>query len=146
MGVIQKFEIKQITPIIHFQYDEPGACIRASELKPKFDIYLHEKYQGIIKKNWLIGSTEALNYKVKICPSSPQDFKISEQGDYITKIKSTRDKDEKRNINQRYRDKLINKMYFGNMGDSGEFKEAILYNKPIEVTFTCMIPEVAEND
>jgi hypothetical protein len=35
-----KFTLKQHTPMIHFQGDEQGATLRATELKPKLDRYL----------------------------------------------------------------------------------------------------------
>ncbi|MFK5976154.1 MAG: hypothetical protein QM493_06565 [Sulfurovum sp.] len=34
------FTLKQHTPIIHFQSDQMGATLRATELKPKFDKFL----------------------------------------------------------------------------------------------------------
>jgi len=37
------FKLKQHTPIIHFQWDQEGATLRASELKPKLDKFLIDK-------------------------------------------------------------------------------------------------------
>jgi len=37
------FKLKQHTPIIHFQHDQEGATLRASELKPKLDKFLIKK-------------------------------------------------------------------------------------------------------
>lgn len=37
-----EFTLKQHTPIIHFQHDQYGATLRASEVKPKLDIGLIE--------------------------------------------------------------------------------------------------------
>lgn len=37
------FTLKQHTPIIHFQHEQDGATLRASEVKPKLDKYLLEK-------------------------------------------------------------------------------------------------------
>lgn len=36
--------LKQHTPIIHFQWDQKGATLRATELKPKLDRYIRAKY------------------------------------------------------------------------------------------------------
>ncbi len=36
----KEFPLKQHTPIIHFQSDQSGATLRATELKPKFDRFL----------------------------------------------------------------------------------------------------------
>lgn len=37
------FTLKQHTPIIHFQHDQVGATIRATEVKPKLDQFIMEK-------------------------------------------------------------------------------------------------------
>jgi len=63
------FTLKQHTPIIHFQSDQSGATLRASELKPKLDRFLLKKFEEdkIDYKPFLIaGQDGALNYKVKI--------------------------------------------------------------------------------
>lgn len=49
-------ELKQHTPIIHFQPEQEGATLRASELKPLMNQYLEEKYHNkyqmkLISKN-----------------------------------------------------------------------------------------------
>lgn len=38
-----EFILKQHTPIIHFQHDQEGATLRASEVKPKLDQFIIEK-------------------------------------------------------------------------------------------------------
>jgi len=38
-----EFTLKQHTPLIHFQSDQSGATLRATELKPKLDRFLIEK-------------------------------------------------------------------------------------------------------
>lgn len=71
------FTLKQHTPLIHFQYDQPGATLRASEVKPKLDKFIlndlgHGDYSAGINRakeqGWLIGKGEhpALDYKMKI--------------------------------------------------------------------------------
>jgi len=83
--------IKQHTPIIHFQYNQDGATLRASEVKPKLDKFILAKLgKGIIEdgqtiakgKNWLIGDGEhpSLDYKVKISVSHTT-FNEIEEGD-----------------------------------------------------------------
>ena len=70
-------KLKQHTPLIHFQHDQEGATLRASEVKPKLDKYVLTKlgngnYQAGIElakdKGWLIGKGDhpALDYKMKI--------------------------------------------------------------------------------
>ena len=40
-------ELKQQTPMIHFQSKEPGACLRATEVKPKLDRFIIENEKNI---------------------------------------------------------------------------------------------------
>jgi len=79
---ILKVLLKQHTPMIHFQYDQFGASLRATELKPKFDKYLIKKFkeQDITYKPWLIGNEEhqPLNYKIKIRTEDSESFIIRE--------------------------------------------------------------------
>jgi len=84
------------TPMIHFQYNHDGATLRATEVKPKLDKFLISK-KGDIPKSWLIGKTQALNYKLRIL------------GDVNYTIL---DRDEEKK----------HKFYFGNMGSSAEKK------------------------
>lgn len=77
---MHKLEItlKQHTPIIHFQHDQDGATLRASEVKPKLDRFLLTKlgdgdYQKGFRKaknnKWLIDETKgALKYRMRISP------------------------------------------------------------------------------
>lgn len=54
-----KVTLKQHTPLIHFQYDQPGATLRASEFKPRFDKYLTqtiERGNYDYWKSFLVGS------------------------------------------------------------------------------------------
>jgi len=52
--------LKQHTPLIHFQHDQEGATLRASEVKPKLDRFI------LTKLGNKYSSTEDLNYKMKI--------------------------------------------------------------------------------
>jgi hypothetical protein len=70
------FTLKQHTPLIHFQHDQPGATLRATELKPKLDRFLiaHFEKEGVDYSKWLInGQKRALNYKVRIIPHGKKD-------------------------------------------------------------------------
>ena len=69
--------LKQHTPMIHFQHNESGATLRASEVKPLLDKFILTKLRnGDIregrlyakKNNWLIDNEKnyALNYKLSI--------------------------------------------------------------------------------
>ncbi len=72
-----KFTLKQHTPMIHFQHEQSGATLRATELKPKLDKFILTQIGGgdydagcrtAKEKGWLVGQGEhdALDYKVKI--------------------------------------------------------------------------------
>jgi len=62
------FTLKQHTPMIHFQHDQPGATLRATELKPKLDKFLRKYFdeKEIDYRPWLIKDQEAFDYKVSI--------------------------------------------------------------------------------
>ena len=38
------FTLKQHTPLIHFQHDQEGATLRATEVKPKLDRFIYQKW------------------------------------------------------------------------------------------------------
>jgi len=57
-------KIIQHTPIIHFQWDQTGATLRATELKPKLDKFLNEKNDPSIEKYF--GQKGNLPYKVRV--------------------------------------------------------------------------------
>ncbi len=73
-----KYNLIQQTPLIHFQHDQVGATLRATEVKPKLDKFIIAKLEkefgqlvdenGKIKhhKEWFIDDTAALNYKMRI--------------------------------------------------------------------------------
>jgi len=71
-------QLKQHTPIIHFQHEQAGATLRATEVKPKLDRFILEKLgagdyeKGRLdakEKGWLIDKEKgALDYKMRISP------------------------------------------------------------------------------
>lgn len=80
---VLKFTLTQHTPLIHFQKDEPGATLRASEVKPKLDKFIIERIgkgaydtvKSTVKtnhKDWFIDKNDvyALNYKMSITGSN----------------------------------------------------------------------------
>lgn len=82
-----KVTLKQHTPLIHFQHDQEGATLRASEVKPKLDKYIlaqlgngkFEQGKSIAKdKGWLVGKGNhaALDYKIRINAMGFQDVTI----------------------------------------------------------------------
>ena len=99
-----EFTLKQHTPLIHFQHDQAGATLRATEVKPKLDKFIIKEIGEIdkLKKDhpeWLIGEgkPDALDYKIKFIPTNQS----------IEFLKSPE-----------YKDKPSNPLFFGNMGDA----------------------------
>ena len=94
--------LSQQTPLIHFQHQEPGACLRGSELKPKLDRFLLEQLgQGnalpqdagysIARENgWLAGdgSHPALKYKVRISVEETAPQHITKSNEIAVKVAS----------------------------------------------------------
>ena len=73
---ILTFILKQHTPLIHFQHDQAGATLRATEVKPKLDRFLLSKYRNGIDKKWYVGAgtsgerKDALAFQFSIRPKS----------------------------------------------------------------------------
>ena len=69
---IIEFTLKQHTPLIHFQHDQQGATLRATEVKPKLDRFLISRLNGWenISESWKVKSrdnnVQALQYKIRI--------------------------------------------------------------------------------
>lgn len=76
-----KVTLKQHTPLIHFQHDQYGATLRASEVKPKLDRFIIEK----------LGGGDYDNVKNQVKNTYPQLF-IPKEGvfalDYKLKIRA----------------------------------------------------------
>jgi|GEM_PF-473409 len=78
-----EFTLKQHTPLIHFQHDQDGATLRATEVKPKLDRFIIERMgdgdyeagRSIAKqKKWLINDQKgALDYKMRMTDSHDED-------------------------------------------------------------------------
>ncbi len=77
------YTLRQETPLIHFQYDQEGATLRATEVKPKLDRYLIERYLAensgkSVPDEWWINhskdgqgkiAVQALNYRMSFVDS-----------------------------------------------------------------------------
>ncbi|MHB9945481.1 hypothetical protein CF095_08785 [Clostridium botulinum] len=92
-----KIELKQHTPLIHFQSEQPGAILRATEVKPKLDKFLKkyafpggfEEYKQYLigyktdKKDKIedFGDKQAFDYKLRIYTENPNKIqKINIKG------------------------------------------------------------------
>ena len=67
MIVKKEYFLHQETPMIHFQSNEEGACLRGTEVKPKLDKFILKK-KGSIPSEWYVDreQSNALNYKIRI--------------------------------------------------------------------------------
>lgn len=95
-----KVTLKQHTPLIHFQHEQDGATLRASEVKPKLDRYIIERigkgsYDEVKKrvkeehKDWFIRKQGcyALDYKMSISAENLSTSKIEGYFGYNQKEK-----------------------------------------------------------
>jgi len=73
------FKLKQHTPIIHFQADQKGATLRASELKPKLDRFLIDKLKMLEngKPDWSFYG--AIRARMAMSSNSENDISIIKQ-------------------------------------------------------------------
>jgi len=109
-----EFTLKQHTPIIHFQSDQSGATLRATELKPKFDKFLLEKVPDLpVKVN--ANGHKSLDYKIKIEPN-------------LARAEEINSKDS---------------LFFGNMGD-GDDKKYKQYQRTFKIEFFSFISKIQE--
>ena len=146
------FKLRQHTPIIHFQWDQEGATLRASEVKPKLDKFLIKKaFGGILNfekyKKFLIGDIKSIENELQ---RIDKDIRVTNEKkekkkeylkkqhlafDYKVKVKSNGKEfvlgfPRKKWIKENGR--LINyelvwdnqfPNYFGNMKKKGEYKK-----------------------
>lgn len=134
--------LQQVTPMIHFQAEDYGACLRATDVKPRLDKYLSERED--IKSAWYIDQEKkgALDYRV--C------FSIGEHP------KAYRSNEKNKNIKnlgpqvvfpEYFQDEYIElpKAYFGNMTSKKDahekyldylniYREAVLFETEILMT------------
>lgn len=141
-----EIKLKQHTPLIHFQHDQEGATLRASEVKPKLDRYIinkafHDNFEEC--KEFLVGYNpdpkkqddsiktlrskwnsgyRALNYKISIKrdeSSSKKEFLIAS---YIKD-------DSVKEIELLGISTLNGTPYFAQEKQNGEFSKAPKYEK-----------------
>lgn len=146
-----EFILKQHTPLIHFQHEQEGATLRATEVKPKLDRYiikniLHDDYDKC--KEYLTGYNylkpndclekfqkgyRALNYKLRIDVIKSFDPKIINGIELIERPK--KDKNDNIIIKKNKIDSFQFPPFFGNMGDeSDKIKKFSIYDN-VTITF-----------
>ncbi|MEZ4885620.1 MAG: hypothetical protein R3E32_12880 [Chitinophagales bacterium] len=137
------FKLKQHTPLIHFQHEQVGAGIRATELKPKLDRFLIKEVfnnQFDRYKHLLVGFNGT---------QSQKDFDGKEAFDYKVKINCQSKKVEE--IEKQSTDKWGNTkwnqhpLFFGNMGVEGtEERKCFVWCEGVEIEFFSLKKELLE--
>lgn len=139
-----KITLKQHTPLIHFQPEQQGAILRATEVKPKLDRFLISYAFGNNKKpeenfetykKYLIGykkdirdkyedfeGRRAFNYKLKICNvknlRDPHEIEVNNKKDFP--------------------------LYFGNMGKSKFNKSKFVFCDTLDIEFISFHNEIID--
>ncbi|MDR2011244.1 MAG: hypothetical protein LBQ22_12265 [Bacteroidales bacterium] len=128
--------LKQHTPLIHFQHDQEGATLRASEVKPKLDKFIIKRIGGrkiVQDKGWLIANedVDALDYKLHFTPIGDKEI-------FSFSIDTGR-------INQKGKPVFDNfPMFFGNMGDDNNLKEMVYYPQGITINIFTLKVDLRE--
>lgn len=141
-----KFHVEQITPMIHFQGGEYEAGIRASDLKPRFDVFL--------KKYWYDSENEENKQAIELyaLPQSENKKQQTEKNEKIAfdyKVKIINDEKDDSitfyKIKDKNKDKNKDKetIFFGSFyGDLGDRENSFYRN--ITVTFISQHFELRE--
>lgn len=154
LSFIKTYSLQQQTPLIHFQYDQDGVTLRATEVKPKLDRYIQEMYRKEhgtdVPKNWRQGDKGALCYRMSIL--APQEEpEISSMHEYKIARHAIRDRQQQKEFDHTHRKDYtqIHSMYFGNMVSEKQpqkqyeknvletFKETVFYHQPITLKVVC---------
>ncbi|MBD3796086.1 MAG: hypothetical protein IE881_09235 [Epsilonproteobacteria bacterium] len=115
----KSYKLKQHTPMIHFQSDQSGATLRATELKPKLD-------------RFLIANCADIPYKKHPNGDKSLDYKVSIRATGVT----VEDIEKKDHRGKEQKDPL----FFGNMGEWGRKK--FVNAKTLEIEFVMFNSEI----
>lgn len=132
------FDLRQHTPMIHFQPTDSGVCLRATEVKPKFDRFLlaNKCFTKEQKEKWFcVAEDGRIASKMKMRFQAEGDIARSytyekKQGGKIPNGSIVR----------------INPLYFGNQGctEREDVKETIFYQNGLKGTVICFDAEFLE--
>lgn len=76
----QTVRLKQHSPIIHFQHEQEGATLRATELKPRIDGFIVQKLGGRVRKEFIQKKEDghlALAYKLRISAKEDKKYLVA---------------------------------------------------------------------
>lgn len=133
-----EFKLKQHTPIIHFQHDQEGATLRATEVKAKLDKY-------IWKQAWMNDFSKGKAFLVGYSPAKSADLERRFKEDQFRaldyKIQFWAHDKQAKPIHERMR------LFFGNMGsddDSKKEKYFVESKGGVSGTIFCDDPDLIE--
>lgn len=142
-------ELEQYTPLLHFQGGEPGACLRASEVKPKLDRFVMEWLwsKGIraLPESWIGHKADGTDRETVIRRTALRyKMKFEGQIEGITADRQVPGKDGKKRVQ-----KQIHALYFGAMGDqnfdaAGESKVKAVKYSGIQMDILCMVRDTLQ--
>lgn len=115
------FNLEQITPMWHFQGDDPNCCLRATEVKPKLDKFIIESLgKDNIPADWWIDKehNSALNYKMRISCDSARTRTLPE-------------------VDQN--GKNLYPIFFANMGGNQGQRKTLVMFSGVAMTITSMV-------
>lgn len=105
------YELVQQSPLIHFQYDQTGATLRATEVKPKLDRYLIKHIGRENLRGCFLSDADALNYKMRFSSTKNVEYIELGKGDYD--------------------------IYYGNMGSNTKKVKAVNFKSYVTLTIIC---------
>ena len=123
------------SPLIHFQWDQNGAALRATEVKPKLDRYIIKRLgESNIPSEWRNNqSPGALNYKLRIVADGVPETTLL---GYISRKKAKTPEEKDYAFQGCPYD-----IFFGNTGDVSE-KRGVTVD--MKLTVDCFIEELRE--
>lgn len=123
MSFTLSFTLKQHTPILHFQHDQTGATLRATEVKPKLDLFIMDALQKVdpelFERYKRVITEENFPFKGKV--ASPYKLSIKANGSKTLIVKTYFSKREQETLSATDR---CEGSYFGE-AHKGVFAESI---------------------
>lgn len=134
------FNLEQITPMWHFQGDDPNCCLRATEVKPKLDRFIKKSLEDNIPADWWIdrAHNSALNYKMRISCASVKILpdvqnKMDDNNNPIYNNKGLQQKEN------------LYPIFFANMGAGNAKRKKLVMFSNLEVTIISMVSELVDS-
>jgi len=137
----REYTLKAHSPLIHFQYDNSGATLRATEVKPKLDRYIiYKKGRDNIPESWKRDNNDKKDKTDSDNKSEKaKNFSLKYQLRIVilegTKVEKVYLGIKDENGNKLPKEKQIYDIYYGNMGaDASQYKKGILADAKLIVT------------